>query len=195
MANCNKCDCTNNGLHTVPHCHDSYPECIIENPCDEIISDLCVLHNPNGIFAVLGTNQTLTIPTNINMYSFIQLLMMYLSPSLRNYSLDSNTYRPILNFRTLWIGERGFRLYWDFPNVPDYNLQPTQFRITINQVGATNQAVYTCPSTTNTFTVYDYGTIVYAPQTTYHAKVELIDISNLPPNTLTSSVTIIIKTK
>lgn len=192
-TNCNSCNCGDNGLTTQHNCSDSYPECVYNNPCDEIISDLCVIHQPNGMMVELSPGNNFVINNNENIYSILQKLMMYNS-SLYMYVLSSNTYGPILGLRTLWIGTTTFKLYWDFPNVPPPQTQPTLFRITITKASNTsNYAVYDIDSTYNSFVPYNYGSFIITPNTSYYVKVELIDVNT--NNILTSSITIIVTTK
>jgi len=187
-TNCYSCNCQDNGYTTTPNCVDSYPECLPQNPCSEIISDMCVIHNPNGIF-IDNSGDNIIIPENINIHSFIQLLSMWMDSNTYQYVVSTNTYGPILGLRTLYKSQNSFKLYWDFPNVPDPNVMPTQFKITVKERGTTLTVSYLSPSDRNTFIVYSYGGLVYTVGKSYEVWVELID-SNL--NVLTSSVHIIV---
>jgi len=193
-SNCSSCNCNDGYLHTTHNCSDSYPECAETNPCSEIISDLCVIHNPNAITITTTGGDNVIIPENINIHSYIQLMAMLQDGTLSQYAVDSNIYGPILGLRTIFVGRDIFKLRWDFPNVPDYSVMQTKFKITVKQTDNTsNMAVYLLDSSINTFTVFNYGTLVYQPNKSYYVKVELID--ELLSTILTSSINIIVTTK
>lgn len=191
-TNCNSCNCFDNGLTTTHDCVNSYPECRESNPCSEIISDLCVIHNPNGML-ITYSNQNFIVPQNIPLHSFMQLLGMMLDPNLAVYAATTNQYGPILGLRTVFVGQNIFKLRWDFPNVPDPNVMPTVFKVIVREYGTSNLASYKVDSSVNMLTVYNSGTIIYAPNKTYLVQVQLVDSNNLTI-VLTSSATIIVNT-